>query len=111
MEQLQGSVVSRKMKSALIRDILDLWIREKGGRWEKIEGRPGERPHEYLIGEPELPYTSEIEFDGVQHYVITFNHPVAKPPAGPLCSATAERLSKEELIDIISYPPKELSNH
>src|SRR5258705_307987 len=54
IEQLQGCVVSRQMKSALIRDILDLWIREKGGRWEKIEGRPGERPHEYLIGEPEL---------------------------------------------------------
>src|SRR6266498_960453 len=64
ISDLQGSVVSREMKSALIRDILDLWIREKGGRWEKIEGRPGERAHEYLMGEPELPYTSRATFDG-----------------------------------------------
>ena len=107
IEQLQGTVVSRAMKSALIRDILDLWIREKGGRWEKIEGRPGERPHEYLIGEPELPFTSTVEFAGKQHYVITFNQPVGSPLADPFCSATAERLSEQELIDIINYPPPE----
>jgi len=29
IDRLQGSVVSREMKSALIRDILDLWIRER----------------------------------------------------------------------------------
>ena len=107
IDQLQGKVVSRAMKSALIRDILNLWIREKGGRWEKIEGRPGERPHEYLIGEPELPFTSTVEFEGKQHYVITFNQPVSSPLTAPFCSATAERLSEQELIDIINYPPPE----
>ncbi len=107
VEHLQGCVVSRTMKSALIQDILDLWIREKGGRWEKIEGRPGERPHEYLIGEPELPYTSTMQLDGVQHYVISFNLPVASPPAAPFCSANAERLSEQELVEIINNPPTE----
>ncbi len=107
IDQLQGCVVSRQMKSALIRDILDLWIREKGGRWEKIEGRPGERPHEYLIGEPELPYTTMMELDGAQHYVTCFNRPVDSPLAVPSCSADAERLSEQDLLGFISSPPPE----
>jgi UDP-N-acetylglucosamine 4,6-dehydratase len=108
IDQLQGCVVSRQMKAALIRDILDLWIREKGGRWEKIEGRPGERPHEYLIGEPELPYTSTVEIGGEPHYVISFNRPVARPLTSQFCSADAERLSEKEILDIINAPPSEL---
>src|SRR5207253_8001999 len=107
IERLQGTVVSRAMKAARIRDILDLWIREHGGRWEKIEGRPGERPHEYLIGEPELLYTSTVDLKGTRHYVITFNQPVSRPLVAPFCSATAERLSEQELLDIINSPPPE----
>jgi UDP-N-acetylglucosamine 4,6-dehydratase/5-epimerase len=107
IENLQATVLSRAMKSALIRDILDLWIKEKGGRWEQIEGRPGERPHEYLIGEPELPYTSKTEFNGIPHYVIKFNHPVAHPLTEAFCSVNAERLSESELLDIINHPPEE----
>ena len=107
IEQLQGTILSRAMKSARIRDILDLWIREKGGRWEQIEGRPGERPHEYLIGEPELIYTSKVEFNGRPHYKIKFNHPVAQPLKEAFCSANAEALSESELLDIINNPPAE----
>lgn len=105
--ELQACVLSRAMKSAKIRNILDLWIRERGGRWEQIEGRPGERPHEYLIGEPELPYTSRAEFNGVPHYIIKFNHPVAQPLNEPLCSANADALSESELLDIINTAPDE----
>src|SRR2546427_5572616 len=107
IDQLQGTVISRAMKSALIRDILDLWVRENGGRWEKVEGRPGERPHEYLIGEPELLYTSKMEFNGVPHYVIRFNHPVRQALTEVFCSANAEALSESELLDIINNPPPE----
>lgn len=105
--EVQGAVLSRQMKALLIRDMLDLWIREKGGRWEKIEGRPGERPHEYLIGEPELLYTREREFNGVPHFVIKFNAPVERPLSAPFCSADAERLSEREMLDIINNPPAE----
>jgi UDP-N-acetylglucosamine 4,6-dehydratase len=107
IEEVQGAVLSRQMKALLIRDMLDLWIREKGGRWEKIEGRPGERPHEYLIGEPELLYTREREFNGVLHFVIKFNEPVERPLSAPFCSADAERLSEAEMLDIINNPPAE----
>jgi len=107
IEELQGSVVSREMKSALIRDILELWIREKGGRWEQIEGRPGERPHEFLLGDPELLYTKKEKFGGVTHYVTRFNQPVEKPLPAALSSATANRLSEQELLAIINHPPAE----
>lgn len=107
IDVLQGAVVSRAMKAALIRDILDLWIRENGGRWEQIEGRPGERPHEYLLGEPELLFTSVAEFSGKKHYVLRFNQPVSSPLPALLCSATADRLSEAELLDIINHPPPE----
>jgi len=107
IEQVQGKVLSRAMKAARIRDILELWVRHKGGSWKQIEGRPGERPHEYLIGEPELMYTSEAEFGGVRHYVISFNEPAARPLPGVLCSADAERLSDDEVLGIINNPPPE----
>ena len=47
------------MKAAQIREILDVWVKRKGGRWEPIAGRPGDRLDEDLIGETELPYTRE----------------------------------------------------
>jgi len=106
-ERFQGKVLLRDMKAALIRDILELWVRHKGGSWHQIEGRPGERPHEYLVGEPELPYATETEIDGVRHFVISFNEPVARPLPRTLCSADAPRLSDEEILDIINNPPPE----
>jgi hypothetical protein len=95
------------MKAALIRDILELWVKHKGGSWHQIEGRPGERPHEYLVGEPELPYATETEIEGVRHFVISFNEPVERPLPRPLCSADAPRLSDEEILEIINNPPPE----
>ncbi|MDQ3742999.1 MAG: polysaccharide biosynthesis protein [Acidobacteriota bacterium] len=106
-ERFQGKVLLRDMKAALIRDILELWVRQKGGSWHQIEGRPGERPHEYLVGEPELPYATETEIEGVRHFVISFNEPVARRLPRPLCSADAPRLSDEEILDIINNPPPE----
>jgi UDP-N-acetylglucosamine 4,6-dehydratase/5-epimerase len=106
-ERFQGKVLLRDMKAALIRDILELWVRHKGGSWHRIEGRPGERPHEYLVGEPELPYATETEIEGVRHFVISFNEPVGRPLPRPLCSADAPRLSDEEILDIINHPPEE----
>ena len=107
IDEVQGAVLSRKMKAALIRDFLEVWIQHKGGRWEQIQGRPGERPHEYLIGEPELMYTREVEYNGVPHFVIKFNQPVANPLPAPFCSADAPRLTEAEMLDIINNPPAE----
>ena len=107
VDQVQGAVLLRNMKAALIRDFLEVWIKQKGGRWEQIEGRPGERPHEYLIGEPELAHTREVEFGGFPHFIIKFNHPVARPLPAPLCSSNAARLTDAEMLDIINHPTRE----
>jgi UDP-N-acetylglucosamine 4,6-dehydratase len=106
-KDLAGKVLSRHMKAALIRDILDIWVKERGGRWEQIEGRPGERDDEFLIGELELPYTRQVKYDSVPHFVISFNERQPKALAKGLSSANTERLSRKEILAIIDNPPAE----
>ncbi|HSF53953.1 MAG TPA: polysaccharide biosynthesis protein [Algoriphagus sp.] len=107
IDLVKGKVLSRHMKAAQIEDILQTWIEEKGGKWEKIEGRPGERDDEFLIGDLELPYTEELMMDGIKHYLISFNDKVANPISFGLSSANTDRLSKEEILSIINNPPIE----
>lgn len=107
IEAVQGKVLSRKMKAAQIEDILKVWTADKGGRYEKIEGRPGERDDEFLIGDLELPYTSEVDYGGITHYLISFNHKVQAPVTVGLSSANTERLTEAEILDILRNPPEE----
>ncbi|PZV76709.1 UDP-glucose 4-epimerase [Algoriphagus aquaeductus] len=107
IDLVQGRVLSRHMKAAKIEDILKVWIEEKGGKWEKIEGRPGERNDEFLIGELELDYTRELDFDGIKHYLISFNEKVKQPVSLGLSSANTEKLSREEIVDLIFNSPDE----
>jgi UDP-N-acetylglucosamine 4,6-dehydratase/5-epimerase len=102
IDAIRGKVLSRRMKAAQIQDLLDLWIQQKGGRWERIEGRPGERMDEFLIGDIELPFTKQIEYDGIEHYIISFNEKVQCPLGAGLSSANAERLTQGEMVDLIS---------
>ena len=107
IDRLQGKVVSRHMKAALIRDMLETWVKHKGGRWERIEGRPGERNLEYLIGDLELPHTYERTYDGVPHFVIAFNEKAERPITEGLSSDNTQRLSEQEMLSIIENPPPE----
>lgn len=107
IDETQGKVLSRKMKAAQIDEILTVWTQLKGGRYEKIEGRPGERDDEFLIGELELPYTRELVYGTITHYLISFNEKVSHPISVGLSSSNTDRLSKEEIADLISNPPKE----
>ncbi len=107
IDELQGKVLSRKMKAAQIGDILKVWVEHKGGRWETIAGRPGEREDEFLIGDLEIPYTTELVYDGISHYVISFNQKPAVHVEVGLSSANAVRLTDMEILRIISSPPDE----
>jgi UDP-N-acetylglucosamine 4,6-dehydratase/5-epimerase len=104
IDAIRGKVLSRKMKAAQIQDLLTLWTEHKGGQWERMEGRPGERTDEFLIGDIELPYTCEIEFGGVQHYVIAFNEKAICPVKVGLSSANAPRLTTLEMLNLINSP-------
>ncbi len=107
IDVIRGKVLGREMKAALIRDLLDVWIRENGGRWEQIEGRPGERDDELLVGELELPHATKLRFDDIDHYLISFNEQVPEPLSEAISSATAERLSDAEMVKLIDSPPEE----
>ena len=104
METIAGKVLSRRMKSAQISDLLTTWTKNKGGSWERMEGRPGERDDEFLIGDIELPFTHEVEYDGITHYIIAFNEKAATPLAVGLSSANTERLSESEMLALINSP-------
>ena len=107
IDELQGKVLSREMKAAQVRDLLDTWIKHKGGEWKKIAGRPGERIDETLIGELELPHTTEMVLNGLNHHIISFNEKAEHPLTEVLTSETSARLSEEELLEIINHPPQE----
>lgn len=107
IDETQGKVLSRMMKAAQMEDILKTWVKHKGGKYEKIEGRPGERIDEYLIGELELPFTRELQYNGITHYLISFNEKVDNPISVGLSSANTEKLTEEEILAIIENPPAE----
>lgn len=98
------------MKAALIGDILDLWVKHRGGDWKRIEGRPGERDDEYLIGDVELPYAREAAYGGVPYYVISPRERQKNPLSVGLTSANAERLTPDEIVRMISGPPEPVRN-
>lgn len=108
IDALQGKVLSRDMKAAQVRDVLDTWIKYRGGEWEKIASRPGERIDEVLIGELELPYTTEVEYDGVKHHVISFNEKAERPLTKVLTSEDSERLTEQEILALIDNEPEEV---
>jgi UDP-N-acetylglucosamine 4,6-dehydratase len=106
IETVQGSILCRNTKAGLIKDFLDVWTKRKGGTWIEVAPRPGERNYEHLFGEAELPYTTEMSFEGVSHFLITPNRRSADPVGTIVTSETAPRFSEEEIWRIISDAPK-----
>jgi UDP-N-acetylglucosamine 4,6-dehydratase len=102
-----GCVLSREMKAAKLEDILKIWIQEFGGTYERLSQRPGERNDEFLIGDLELPYTSEVIISGIRHFVISFNALSSTPIKEGLSSINADRLSDSEILGLIRNPPVE----
>ena len=106
-DELHGSLLARYMKAAQIQDIIEAWCKQDGKQWRRIEGRPGERNSETLIGESELPFTREVIYNEIKHYVISFNKKSDTPPAFCLSADNTERLTEEEILEIINNPPKD----
>ena len=107
IDTIRGKILSRRMKAAKMEEILKAWVKHRGGKYERIEGRPGERLDEFLIGDLELPFTEEIDINGITHYLISFNKKVDKPISLGLSSANTDRLTEQEILEIIDNPPVE----
>ncbi|MGV3660146.1 MAG: SDR family NAD(P)-dependent oxidoreductase [Prosthecobacter sp.] len=105
IDTMGGKVLSREMKAAQIQEILDVAIELWGGRWERIEGRPGERIDEFLIGDLELAHTRRLHFGGVAHYLISFNEKAADPVPEIVSSGNAQRLTRDEIRGLLQSEP------
>lgn len=102
---VSGKVLSKKMKSAQINDLLDTWISTFGGSWKTIDGRPGERQDEFLIGESEVPFCEEVELCGEKYFLLDQNKKSSSPIESSFSSFDAERLSKSEMETLIRNIP------
>jgi FlaA1/EpsC-like NDP-sugar epimerase len=105
IDKIEGKVLSRVMKSAQISDILDVWVKLYGGRWELTEGRPGERNDEYLIGETELEYSSVEKINDITHYIISPNTKSSQGLTEVFHSGNSPRLNENEIINLILAKP------
>jgi FlaA1/EpsC-like NDP-sugar epimerase len=101
ISEVRGKILCRSMKASLIGDILRVWCERKGGRWEQVPARPGEREYEHLIGEAELDYTTETDFAGVRHYLIEPNVRAAQALGEVVSSVNAPRYTDDEIWEII----------
>jgi UDP-N-acetylglucosamine 4,6-dehydratase/5-epimerase len=105
IDKIQGQILSREMKSAKMLDILETWIKYKGGSIERIEGRPGDKIDECLIADSELPYTTIVEYNNIKHFIISPNIKSLEPVKEIFHSGNATRLTEQEILDIINNPP------
>ena len=60
------------MKSALILDVLKIWIKNYGGKYKIIGNRKGDRIDEFLIGDNEFKNTYEIKSNNKIYYIIDY---------------------------------------
>tara|TARA_R110002110_G_scaffold401290_1_gene618082 strand:+ start:1241 stop:2191 length:951 start_codon:yes stop_codon:yes gene_type:complete len=100
-DRVKGKILSRVMKAAQMDDILNVWTKHLGGSWELMEGRPGERDDEFLVGETEVDYCEELVFNNVKHYLISPNEKSGKR-VEVFHSGIAERLTEAEILEIIN---------
>jgi UDP-N-acetylglucosamine 4,6-dehydratase len=89
--ELGGLTLSRPMKAAKMRRILEIWTRLAGGSYRVIAARPGDRTEEFLIGAAELNRCRTT--DG------------SLPE--PVSSRNAPQLTDEEIIALIQSVPEE----
>ncbi len=98
---LNGSILTLNMKAGLIKDILDVWTKNYGGKWKQVGERPGDSLGESLIGDIELPFSEKIIFNDIEHFKVNFAKKSSNPPTQSLNTETSEKLTAEEILTII----------
>lgn len=102
---IHGQILSREMKSAKMKDILNVWVNNFGGSWEMMDTRPGERLDEYLVGETELEYTQKLVIDDINHFLISPNKKVENPLTEVVFSNNCTKLNDIEILEILNAKP------
>jgi UDP-N-acetylglucosamine 4,6-dehydratase/5-epimerase len=106
IERFQGGILSLRMKSAQIQDILNVWSRIFKVPFEKVAERPGDKNDEVLIGAIELPFVEQIDIEGKGYFFINFYKKVKQTLPEEISSANADRLSEEEIVKLIESKPE-----
>lgn len=103
-DAIGGRVLTCDMGAAQISDILDIWVRVRGGEWEQVRERPGDSLDQWLIGESEVRHTRKVQLDGKDCYLVDFRDSSFGDISGPMSSANARRLSDEEVVNLLNEP-------
>jgi UDP-N-acetylglucosamine 4,6-dehydratase/5-epimerase len=106
ISEYHGGILSLKMKSAQIEDILKVWSKEYTIPYEKIGERPGDKLDEVLIGKIELPHVKQIQLEGRYFYYINFYQKFENDLTDEVSSANAERLNEQEMFELITTKPE-----
>ena len=101
INRFQGKILSREMKAAQVKQLLEAWIDIYGGSYEFSSERPGERIDEYLIGQEELRYSETFNENGIKYFLINFNKKSKKPLKNIVSSMNAKNLNKNEIKSLI----------
>jgi len=102
IDSVCGKILTTKMKSAKISDILNIWCKHYKTKWIQINERQGDSIDEFLIGENEIKNTSEIILKNKEYFLIDFNKKMENNLKEPLSSFNSEKLNNKEIISLIS---------
>jgi len=101
IKTINGKILVKDMKSAQIKDILEVWCNKYNCKWKKTNERIGDKIDEYLIGESELKHTRKILINNEKYYIIDFSKNNLTDLKLPISSKTSKKLSKSEIIKLI----------
>ena len=99
---VEGKVLSQKMKSAKIGDILKIWSDEFNVNWKKINSRKGDKIEEFLIGENEVISTTEIKIKSKKYFLLDFYNKYKNNIGKNYSTLNSEILNKKEILNLIN---------
>jgi UDP-N-acetylglucosamine 4,6-dehydratase len=102
IELLNGGILSLKMKSSQISEILNIFCEIYKTEWDKAKPRPGDKLDEHLISKTEIPYTKILEINKKQYFLITPNIKQENISINEVSSLNSERLTDEEIYNLIN---------
>ncbi len=98
---LHGSILVPRLRAATIADVLAVWTETRGTSWFPLPGRPGDRPHEYLVGPHEGASARSVELDGMEYLQILPGRKGLARQAGPYGTMHAPDLSTDEIRQLL----------